>query len=67
MAKMMNVVHTSERVDVVFCGECKHWSSCGDPEDGDWDIGECRNTRTGTGVDDYCSFGERRDDDGTVS
>ena len=63
MTKMMNVVRTSDRVDVVRCGECVYWDSCGDPEDGDWDIGECKNTGTGTGVDDYCSYGRRRAED----
>ena len=63
---MKNVVYTSERVDVVRCGQCK------------WDkpygklIG-CDNENCGhspaslVDVDWFCADGERRNDDGTVS
>ena len=71
MAKMMNVVHTSERVDVVRCGNCKHY---------DRRCFTCENDVLLIKIDDcgchppfrvdddwFCADGERRDDDGTVS
>ena len=46
-----------DAVEVVRCKDCKHW------EDG-W-LGYCTKCHTAMHYDGFCSYGERREDDGT--
>ena len=45
-------------IDIVRCKECKHWHKSGE-------ITCCERIDYGYGykADDYCSYGERKDDD----
>ena len=52
-------IDTAPSIDLVFCKECRHRDEhCG--------MGEhrwCRNLRMTTRPDDFCSYGERKDDE----
>ena len=55
-----------KRVNLVYCRDCKHWQHIGDG------TGDCTNARfhldghadPSMKLDDFCSCGERRTDDG---
>ena len=55
----LNKQPTVDAVQVVRCGECKHWESAKDPDDG----GLCRALGfLRTDREWYCADGERKDD-----
>lgn len=55
---------TVDEVEVVRCGDCKHFNFDDQAaQDSDWS-GRCRYGWRRMDVDDCCSRGERRDDDG---
>lgn len=51
---------TSDVVEVVRCGQCKHWKINPHNLYG----GYCRYSE-GASIDHYCSYGERRENDNT--
>lgn len=54
-ATPLNVLDSAPSIDIVRCGECKHWTN------GDDTYGicyRCANTRQ-MKADDFCSYGER--------
>ena len=55
---MIRDAEAVDAVEVVRCYECKHWRCYGYD-----DIGECVLTKQGTGDTEYCSYGERREND----
>lgn len=55
--RLINAAPTADVVEVVRCKDCKHW------EDG-W-LGYCTKCHTAMNYDNFCSYGERRDNDAT--
>ena len=56
-ATPLNVLDSAPSIDIVRCGECKHWCK------GDEVYGicyRCPNTRQ-MQADDFCSYGERKE------
>lgn len=45
-------------IDIVTCGECKHWYRINPPIDEECDIFP--------NADDFCPYGERRTDEGAI-
>lgn len=63
----INYIHSAPSIDIVRCGECKHWD---DRRNDAWwsNEGACnRTSRLGDATyrnhDDFCSRGERKDDE----
>ena len=48
MFTVRNIMKTAPSIDIVRCGECKHWND-----------GDCEELPKLTSADDYCSYGER--------
>ena len=61
---------TVDAVEVVRCKDCKHWSELKGKDSGKpVGYGDCRNGCGINGIayeDSFCSYGERRTDDGNV-
>lgn len=52
---------TVDAVEVIRCKDCKYW---GNPCEASY--GECHSLDILTFPTDFCSYGERRDDDGEI-
>lgn len=52
-------LEVDDAVEVVRCKDCKHWH---DPDENKW--GACYEWGGYSQENDYCSWGERREDDG---
>lgn len=52
--KLICLAPTVDAVEVVRCRDCKHW---------DKDFGWCDKKRIHMVSDDFCSYGERKDND----
>jgi len=54
-------VNALPSIDIVRCGECKHWSGCKSTMHNNHLCGraEKQNVDYWTRADDYCSYGER--------
>lgn len=57
---LSNVPTVEDAVEVVRCGNCKHWGTgCAGETDR---IKECEYAHYMTGTNGYCVYGERRED-----
>ena len=57
--ELKRIVEQAPSIDIVRCGECKHWI---DDRKGQDDMGTCRLTHYFTNADDFCSYGEPKEE-----
>lgn len=53
---LLGNIPAADVVEPVYCKDCKFFDLCGDT------AGVCRKHDINTYADDYCSYGERKDD-----
>lgn len=56
--KLKDLILVAPSVDIVRCGECKHWI---DDRKGEDDMGTCGLTHYFTNANDFCSYGEPKE------
>ena len=58
-ATAQGYIDSAPSVDIIRCGKCKRWVDDRKSED---DMGTCGLTHYFTNADDFCSYGERKDE-----
>lgn len=51
------IIDSAPSIDIVRCGECKYWNT---KDCREW-VGECEWAYYMTKPDDFCSYGERKE------
>ena len=57
--ELKRIVEQAPSIDIVRCGECRHWI---DDRKAEEDMGTCGLTHYFTNADDFCSYGCREEE-----